>query len=297
MDETVKRLIRARDNRSVLKIKLLNLDAQIKDEPIFVFEGRDDREVYSVWLRRTKEDLRYEPFSCGNKKKVLTLFDIASRDRGDLKNRVFFFVDRDFDDLQGREPNPVIFMTDRYAIENYLVDSATLEDLLKVEFHCDGMPDVRGKVLTIFEKAYSEFLLSTKNVNERLFIARRLGVETKPLPDSLNVLAKVAVTEVAESEKSAEEIVVLEVDPAPEALAPLREEFRELNGAARYRGKFALMFFKRWLELLSDERRAETSDLFPSRCHHKIKNDFPVSLLAIRCPIPLGLGEFVTKAA
>lgn len=297
MDETVKRLIRARDNRSVLKIELLSLDAQLKDEPIFVFEGRDDREAYSVWLRRTNEHLRYEPFSCGSKKKVLTLFDITSRDRGGLKSRVFFFVDRDFDDLQGREPNSFIFMTDRYAIENYLVDSATLDDLLKVEFHCDGMPDVRAKVLDVFEKAYSEFLLSTKNMNERLFIARRLGVETKPLPDRLKFLANVAVTEVADSEKSAEEIVVLEADPDPETLAPLRDEFRELNGAERYRGKFALMFFRRWLELLSDERRAETSDLFPSRCHHKIKNDFPISLLAIRCPIPLGLGEFVAKAA
>lgn len=194
MDEIVRRHIRARGNRSVLKTRLLTLDAKLSDEPIFAFEGRDDREAYSAWIRRVAGQLSYEPFECGNKKKTLDLFDIVEVDESGLKGRVFFFVDRDFDDLQGREVDESVFLTTRYSVENYLVDTQTLDDILKVELHCHEEPDVRRKVLALFEKVYSDFLSVTETANERLFIARRLGIRTNPCPSSIQEFASVSLT-------------------------------------------------------------------------------------------------------
>jgi hypothetical protein len=297
MDEIVQKLIRARDNRSVLKTRLLTLDAKLSGEPIFAFEGRDDREAYSAWIRRVDGQLTYEPFECGNKKKTLDLFDLVEVDKSGLKGRVFFFVDRDFDDLQGREVDPSVFLTTRYSVENYLVDTQTLDDILKVELHCHEAPDVRKTVLDLFDTVYSEFLSVTASANERLFIARQLGIKTNPCPNSIQELASVSLGTVTSGSKQPHEIVQYETEPDTEAVKHLIKKFAVLDPKQRYRGKFSFMFFKKWIEILSCERRATCSDLFPDKTAHKIKNEISIGSFAFRSPIPEGLDDFLKLAA
>jgi hypothetical protein len=49
-----------------------------------------------------------------------------------LKFNRAFFVDRDFDDLQGRLPDNTVYMTETYSIENCIVCREVLEDILKM---------------------------------------------------------------------------------------------------------------------------------------------------------------------
>ena len=70
---------------------------------MLVFEGDDDKIVYGQWIRRVRPTLRYEPFPCGGKKEVRELKNALARDLAHLDDGVFFFVDRDFNDLLGFE--------------------------------------------------------------------------------------------------------------------------------------------------------------------------------------------------
>lgn len=295
MDQAVSRMIRARDRRAVLKTRLLTLDAKLDRDHIFAFEGRDDREAYSAWLRRIDPALKFEPFECGSKKKVLNLFDIVVKDKGDLETRVRFFVDRDFDELQGRHGNSNIFVTDRYSVENYLVDRETLEDILRVELHCHEMPDTRFEILNIFEDVYDQFLSATKLINERLYTSRRLGVPIKPITDRLSDISKVEIKKANVGDKHPHEIISFESPLVSELILEIELEFGKLDPRLRYRGKFAISFFRKWLELISQERRENSNKLFPEKSKHKIKNEFSILTLAARSPMPEGLVEFANS--
>jgi hypothetical protein len=85
------------------------------------------------------------------------------RDLGNLASRVYFFIDRDFDEYRGFQPDPATtFATDQYSIENYLVTRQVLEELLKDEFHCHAEPEVRSACLDVFDERLSQFLAATK---------------------------------------------------------------------------------------------------------------------------------------
>ncbi len=117
---------KSRDVAAVLKTRLAQLKSGAPDVPVFAFEGPDDKFVYYAWVGRIDRDVRYEPFICNGKAGVLELRRIVRRDLGDIGKGVYFFVDRDFDDLRGEDPWDDLFMTDRYSVENYLVDDQHL---------------------------------------------------------------------------------------------------------------------------------------------------------------------------
>jgi hypothetical protein len=105
----------------------------------------------------------YEPFPCGGKRQVLEFREMLRRDLGNLASRVYFFIDRDFDEYRGFQPDPATtFATDQYSIENYLVTRQVLEELLKDEFHCHAEPEVRSACLDVFDERLSQFLAATK---------------------------------------------------------------------------------------------------------------------------------------
>ncbi len=63
-----------------------------------------NKPVFIQWIRRLSPDLTYEPFLANGKRKSLALRKSLRQDLGNLREGVYFFVDRDFDDLQGTSP-------------------------------------------------------------------------------------------------------------------------------------------------------------------------------------------------
>ncbi|MEN8516064.1 DUF4435 domain-containing protein [Burkholderia sp. RS02] len=266
------------------------------DVKIFSYEGRDDKIAYDHWVRRIDGELKYEPYVSETKHANLQLFDSLRRDLTGLGDRVYFFVDRDFDDIQGRVPHDKLFMTDRYSIENYLVCDKLLDELLKIEFHCNGYLAARTKIIDIFKIAYEKFLTVTKELNFRIFLAAREKIKRiEDLPMGINVIADVSLNGVTAIDRPIHEIVKLEREPTDEEAARWRGEFEALEPTERYRGKFALSFFVKWLTLLRQDRLANPSVCFGDvpLPDYGVKGNFSFDSLVPRAACPSGLSAFL----
>lgn len=293
-DALLPRMRAARRSRSVLKMDLVNLRADIPERVILAFEGVHDKGVYFTWLRRARPELDYEPFPCDGKTLVLELKKVVDEDLNGLKRGVYFFVDRDFDDLRDIKPDSSIFMTDQHSIENYLVSEDVLNELLKNEFHCHAQPALRDTVIAKFSELYDEFLALTRDINFRLFCARKLGIETvAALPCKIGQLARIDLDTVA-TLPSPEEAVALEREPTQAELDAMRPHFDELGGRERFRGKFALLFFLEWLRHLAASRVSGDSELFPDLPRNvKVRlHAITSETLATKSKLPEGLVAF-----
>lgn len=286
----------SREKPAVLKAKITTLRASIPDALIFAFEGVDDKSVYHSWIGRINSELKYEPFPCGGKAHVLSLLEIVSRDVNDLKKGIYFFIDRDFDDSRGVVLTENAFMTDEYSVENYLVNEDVLEELLKNEFHCHGQPSARRPIIDLFSKAYESFLNVCHDLNFRIYIARRVPIElTGHLPEKISQLASIEIESVNPSAKSLSELVKLQREPTDAEAAEHSEVFANLDAKKRYRGKFFLMFFYRWLTALAADRNAEKPVHFVGIDNNHRANCALITLggLASKSRMPASLADFV----
>ena len=295
-DPEVAGMISARNSVAVLKMDLIKVRARCPGIPIIVVEGVDDKVIYSHWITRVRSDLEYEFYTCKGKDGVLKLRDAADRDLSNLSDQVFIFIDRDFDDLRDHLPSENTFMTDSYSVDNYLVDYRILDLILSVELHCDGSPATREKIVGLFNHVYDEFLEVTREYNFRLYFAlvnqvKRVG---QP-PEKISGLAIVKIDGIEELVSPPEEVIRLEREPTDGERAACSTAFSALSPRERYRGKFALKFFMKWLDLLADEYSSKSSPLFAeiditSRAK---RQEFVVGTLASRSSLPSGFAEFV----
>ena len=246
VDPLVQHLRDARQAPAVLKEKLVALRSSSPDVLVFAFEGIDDKVVYYHWINRIVSGLSYEPFLCKGKKQLLALKRMLDRDLGGLKNGVYFFVDRDYDDLCGVDPGDVVYMTEAYSFENYLVTEMVLEEVLKNEYHCHAEIACRKAVIENFTVQYDAFLNITRETNRRIFIAKRCGIDrSSRLPSRIGQIAVVQLTSVSSAAATGCIQVQLVREPTAEEIERHSEEFDQLDPKMRYRGKFALLFFSR----------------------------------------------------
>lgn len=258
----VQKMRQARNSPAVHKITLATIRAHNSKCLIFVCEGVDDKKVYFHWLRSIDPSLDYEFQVCNGKGQVLEFRKLLQRDISKLGENVYFFIDHDFDGLRGYPDGGDIYVSDAYSIENSLVCKDVLNNILCVELHCHGEHLARAEVLAAFDQIYDIFLNVTRPHNLRIFLARQLGIETRPLPTRLGKLAEIALTNIKPHEEDAIAVIKLEREPIQSEIDQNIEKFDQLNPRQSYRGKFALMFFLRWIELLGNDRNAENSVLF-----------------------------------
>ena len=252
----------ARDSPAVHKASLAALRAHKPNAVAFACEGVDDKKVYFHWTRNLNIKFGYEFIVCNGKEKVLKFRELLRRDVTGLNKDVYFFVDKDFDGPREYAKGSDIYLTETYSFENVLVTSEVLREILAVDMHCHSEPQIRDSVIKKFEEIYSSFLDVTRAHNHRIYLARRLGINSKPLPDKLNKLATVGLLKVEFAEKSINEAIVLDREPSQPEIDQYEADFSSLEPKRDYRGKFALLFFTRWLELLGKDRNSEESNLF-----------------------------------
>ncbi len=284
----------SRQSGAVIKLQLAKLRSSIPELPILAFEGDDDKCVYSQWISRARSNLEYAMMPCGGKAGVLELRQSLSVDRTGLANGVFFFADRDFDDLRDQPPGADIFMTDTYSVENYLVSERVLESLLKVEFHCHADPELVQRTVEIFKADYGEFLSVTKEANLRLFAARQIGAEVERLPTSIGKIAKVEFGKVSPGSLSSDSIVRF-AEASDGLIAGYEAQFSTLSPNSRYRGKFALLFFSAWLQCLAAERKKASPHHFSALSNtSKFRTgELTLANFASKSALPLGFHAFL----
>ncbi|MBZ3664882.1 DUF4435 domain-containing protein [Pseudomonas monteilii] len=295
LDPEVESMKKSRATSSVLRIAVLSIRSDLKDTPIFIFEGPDDKSAYSQWIRRINPDFSYEPVPADGKEQVLKFWDSLVSLEDDLLEGIYLFVDRDFDDLKGRQPHANIFMTQRYAIENYLVCVSVLREILKDELHCHAQPALRDEVVDIFTRCYEKFIAVVREINFVIFCARQLNIKVDDIPKKMSKIATISITDVSPTDPRCEKLLALGRPIHENESEALREEFSKLDPKNRYRGKFLLMFFSKWLELLAIERIHQKTDLLKkaSTVTKVGSSHFSVGSLASRSSIPEGLEEFM----
>ena len=250
----VARLREARKSPSVLKARLALTRSKYPNIRIVVFEGQDDKIVYSQWIRNIDSGFEYEPMICGGKRGVRALKNLCARDRTGLELGVIFIVDHDFDGLEGFMNTEEVYCTPTYSFENHLVSTDVLNLILRDEFPCDGYPEIRASICETFRKDYVKFIEISRSFNYRLYLARRLGIELDaPIPSSLRALASVRYDDVSKGSKAPTEVIQLSRRPLGAEVGDIVPQFLKLDGHRSYRGKFALKFFKAWLRELRSE--------------------------------------------
>lgn len=296
-DLYLRRIKQAKDVRAVAKVSFAKFASSLPvNTNIFTYEGPDDKCVFYHWINRIKKELKYEPYIAKNKRAVLQLFDALKIDQTGLGDTVYFFVDRDFDCLQGRAADKRIFLTDAYSIENYLVCKELLEDLLKVDFHCDGYLKIRSEIIAIFDNLYTQFLEITEDINFRIFVARKFNIhQIEDIPSSINSLIDVGLDSVKSLDFNPQEFVKLEREPTSEEMDACMAEFNSIDPKTNYRGKFALMFFLKWLVRLRGDRISNSPVLFKTIPHSEfsVSGDFSLRSLASKAPVPEELYSFL----
>lgn len=296
-DPLLNHMKQSRKGASVLKMDLVTLKSQLTNTLILVFEGIEDKGVYFHWLKIISPDIKYEPFPCNGKSYVLELRKVVDRDLNEIGKGVYFFVDRDFDDLRGEPSGNQTFMTDQYSVENYLVTEGVLLELLKNEYHCHGQPQIREIIRQAFIEIYDKFLEATTEINFLIFCARKLKIRIKPsLPDRIGKIVAMNLND-ATPVASASEIINMARDLTPDEASLLRVDFDKLDKKERYRGKFAYLFFIEWLKHLAEDRTNVASTYFPEVPKNiKIKlQSLTLDNLASKSKPPQHLADFVRR--
>lgn len=296
----VERARSGRQSGAVLKVSLSNIRSRDRSIPVFVFEGQGDFGPYRVWIGRIRDGLKYVPLNARGKRQVLEFRARLQADTGNLKQGVYFFVDHDFDGLQGHAPGPDLFCIDSYSIENYLVSAEVVRSILIEEFRCSAIEDECDKVVRIFDDVARQFLQCMRAANRRMFFGTRLGIRGSGVEEALSRYVEIGLTEVRLTctDQDLQALIPLEREPAPEEIDLLAAEFDALDPRTGYRGKFIIGFLLRWLELLAEERRRSDKGVFSTTFDVKFSTQkLSMDSLAGRSEIPKGLRSFVTSIA
>lgn len=300
LDPYIAHQIQSRDKTAVIKIEFLNFRSRYSSGLVIVVEGDDDKVIYSYWIARIRPLLPYEFFVCGGKRGVRQLRNALHIDKSGADKDTIFLVDRDFDDLYGFQSEERVFMLDRYAVENFLVERSVVEETIKVAIPSHGNPSLRETLCNRFENCYTDFLFASKELNRRIFIARRSGIDIdKEIPPYPSCVAEVRLDSVIAIGAKIDELIPFEHHVSNAEFNALAEEFEEFDPPTRYRGKYALKFLRTWLTLLTEEYRNPKLGYFPPPHEgaSKIKQEeLSLGSLAARSPIPAGLDQFLEVA-
>ena len=127
----------------------------VKNNPnrYFVFYEGKDRQYYDCRIRNFTKN--YNAYEVGGKSKVLQLVDKFTHEEGyKLKNKLFF-IDKDY---EKRQLDSDVYMTPKYAVENFYVSSTAIKRILRVHFGINDDDPEFGRVLKYFNERYREFI-------------------------------------------------------------------------------------------------------------------------------------------
>lgn len=134
----------------------------VKNNPnrYFVFYEGKDRQYYDCRIRNFTKN--YNAYEVGGKSKVLQLVDKFTHEEGyKLKNKLFF-IDKDY---EKHRLDSDVYMTPKYAVENFYVSHTAIERILKTHFGINEDDPEFSMVLDSFNERYKEFIQHLTDMN------------------------------------------------------------------------------------------------------------------------------------
>ena len=288
----LERLRRARESRVVLQTRILSLRSGDKTTPIIVIEGSTDVPVYRCWIKSVRDDFNYLILPADGKRQILSYF---SRE-AERPEKVYFIVDKDFDENKGFNEAPNVFCLDRYSVENYFMDVRVLESIIIEEFGVYDDEELVDSILVSYLRKVEEFLELMRLPNFYLYISAKEGIKKGRTTSQLSKLVTMDASGTLEavfSEEDLAEILCIERAPTPEEIDRHGESYSQLTPLKEYRGKFLFAFLKKWLEYLCSTAK-KGIELFsePRSFTFNIQN-LTFRALASRSELPSGFSDFI----
>ena len=283
------------------------LKIRTPDAQMLVFEGKNCPTFYINRVTPLLDGRKIRQLVARGKKNVLELRKLIERNLSTATDKVFFFVDRDFD--QQPEPGEFddVYVTRGYAIENECVHWTIIESFLRANFDIADADDesALNSLQSDFEMAINLYCNATKILNRMLFVCRRNSITCLPGDDITKFLEiDFGARTVRERFSTFVELASgLKVPSEKQFLAiakmPLSEDFEHLDWRLQWRGKYHFDFVRMFLIWVADARIAGSAP-FKRAAKPVIDPAHPglMGLMFAFVPTPLCLIDFVrTKPA
>lgn len=221
------------------------------------FESTDDATFYRQPItQEISSGGRLRTYLCGNKASVWFHYQFAAQE-GKLRNALFF-VDKDLDDLSGSAYPvvPRVFVTQWYAIENYICDVSALRAVMSEIIFIDEESQAYADAISQFTKGLQNLSVALRPLFAEVIELRRRNVEVVlnnfgsslakcfllddlelvPQPNWQDVFRDVAKYSKEDCDRA--------------AVAICYREISGLDNRSWLRGKFAMWYFLEFVEQL-----------------------------------------------
>lgn len=234
------------------------------------FEGQDDPRYYNPRIEAivfNNQEQNQVNLWCEGKDNVIALFHLLKQEKRFFQAWVAFFIDKDFDDFEDLPDDESVYVTYCYSVENFYLNITSFKKILRDEFWLpEGDVDFERTIRLFIERLedfnnisdeLNAWIFLQKQDRKKLGITSRLGLRGLQIKNlfgvSLNEITKDYSIDDLERNLSPH----LSIDKA--RILEQIEEFRKMDRAIVYRGKYLIYFLSRLIKLLSDDRNSRSN--------------------------------------
>ncbi|MBU8546310.1 MULTISPECIES: DUF4435 domain-containing protein [Roseomonadaceae] len=267
----VDKLAAAANTAEVILLSYIKFRGKTAKPYIFVVEGNDDVTFVQTATAIINSTIfsHISFFNCRGKQNALDLISLIRESKQLSISSVWFFIDRDFDGLRGRQADTQLWVTPTYAFENLLVSRQVLEALLVAEYRCHGPEgdEEVSKICDLFDELILSYREKMKTPNLCLFHCVRNSIPTHSIDDL--IASRISLVSGA-LKLDADDVFFYEGVPKLSSLSVLDLEktyvdFHKLDPVKDWRGKFLLRIFVDFLVHLKMDRGSKNPKLFMRR--------------------------------
>lgn len=231
---------------------------------VVVYEGKQCPAFYHRWVMQAMNGTSLGQIIARGKKNVLALRDLIARNPRTAADVTIYFVDRDYDDAPKPGELPDVYVTRGYALENELVNWATVEQYIRACFDIANADDqlAMAKAQELFEKAFEAYIVAATDLHMVIYVCRAHHLPCTPGEEISDYISFdwEAATASRKHESLDSLLAALGVsDSDRTAIHTFLEEpsdFSKLSPILEWRGKFHYTFVKKYLMHLSEMRRS-----------------------------------------
>lgn len=265
------------------------------------FEGKDDCAFYMQKIRSLSTRTIASHFECQGKKD-LELVCERVLSYIDNKYRAWFFRDKDLDDFLGLtvKKSDVMFVTDYYSVENYLVNESSLRVVWEDLFHKEVADPRWVPFRDLFIENRDKFYFRMTLIMSWFLFKKKRGCEVEFKNIKLNQVFEIDDSGGVRRKKGALEYICQKSGldsnffELLEARRVARKELQSAEPQRYIRGKFDIWFFVKYVNFFKNlvnafEKKGE-SGIKP---RVDISSSTAIDLLGGRVACPPSLTRFI----
>jgi hypothetical protein len=265
------------------------------------FEAQDDILLISPTIdTRLPQGYKLFTYRCDGKERVFEAFSAITARIPDVK-LTLFFVDKDIDDILGRDwpTDPRIFVTDVYSIENYCATPIVLSRFYAASVKLRDVTFNEGVIAAQFTEQQARFRACVLPLMAWILVARRMGF--RPNLNNLRLSDLISFTADGRIRSKANRLESLGSStgvtlPARSGLRIRHaiEELQRLQPQRVIRGKFEAWFVVRfWLHLMDNVKQLAAEANGKASFLMTLSDGTCVSVLARHLDVPPSLDLFL----